>query len=348
MAYTTIDDPSAYFNTVTYTGTGSSHSITGLGFQPDFNWIKNRGAANSHNLRDSTRGVTKVLASNLNVAEYTNAGYVTSFDSDGFSLADSGGDTNASGNTYVAWNWKANGSGVSNTDGSITSTVSANTTAGFSIVTYTGNGTQGATVGHGLGKAPAMIITKGRDQVTNFNTWHNSFSDNQYIALDTTTAVGTDGNTFPDASDMTSTTFEIGSGSWINGNGNTFVAYVFADIEGYSKIGTYTGNGSTDGTFVYTGFRPAFIIARSYDNAEGWTMIDNKREGFNVSNNWVSANASTAEYSGAQYTLIDILSNGFKWRNSNINGNGSGRNLLYMAFAEHPFVSSEGVPVTAR
>ena len=343
----TIDDGSQYFNTVLYTGNASAgHSITGVGFQPDWTWIKSRSSTESHWLWDSVRGTDKGIKSNTTNSEYSSLGGITSFDSDGFTLGAYDG-VNANSQTFVGWNWKASGSTASNTDGTITSTVSANTTAGFSIVTYTGNNTQGATVGHGLGKAPAMIFVKGRDQVTNWNSWHKSFSDNQYIALDLTVAVSIDGNTFPDASDMTSSTFEIGSASWVNGNGNTFVAYCFAEIEGYSKIGTYTGNGSTNGTFIYTGFRPAWILRKSSSNVETWSILDSTRSPINAAQDVLRPNESNAEGS-ATWSTIDILSNGFKMRATDAATNGSGATYIYMAFAENPFVDSSGVPANAR
>ena len=259
MAYTTIDNPSEHFNTATYTGTGGSHSITGLGFQPDLNWIKNRGTTNSHNWRDSTRGVTKVLASNLSVAEFTNAGYVTSFDSDGFSLADSGGDTNASSNTYVAWNWKANGGTTSsNTDGSTTSTVQANTTAGFSVVNVPTTGSV-LTAGHGLGKAPSAMFVKSRDKADYWAVYHSALGATKFLILNTTGAAGTASSLFNNT-EPTSTVFTIGTENAINNSGENTIVYCFAEIKGYSKFGSYTGNGSTDGTFVYTGFKPAFVL----------------------------------------------------------------------------------------
>jgi hypothetical protein len=345
----TIDDGSEYFNTAIYTGTGSSHSITGLGFQPDFNWIKNRGATNSHNLRDSTRGITKVLASNLTVAEFTNAGYVTSFDSDGFSLADSGGDTNASGNTYVAWNWKANGGTTSsNTSGSITSTVQANTTAGFSIVTYTGNATNGTTVGHGLGKVPSMVVTKARtDSPSHWRTYHTGLTDYTYaVSLNSTDAefTGSGLHAVP-----TSSVFALTNSSQRNQNTINYVAYCFADIEGYSKFGSYTGNGSTDGPFVYTGFKPAWLMIKNVEQAGGqWFIHDNKRETFNPSNSSLFSESSQAETANNSALDIDFLSNGWKKRNTGSGANNDGIQYIYMAFAENPFATSGGVPVTAR
>jgi hypothetical protein len=342
----TIDDGSEHFNTAIYTGTGSSHSITGLGFQPDFNWIKNRGATNSHNLRDSTRGITKVLASNLTVAEFTNAGYVTSFDSDGFSLADSGGDTNASGNTYVAWNWKANGGTTSsNTSGSITSTVQANTTAGFSIVTYTGTGSN-ATVGHGLSKAPEIIIVKNRDySPSDWQTGSDYLTSWAYrLKLNGTNAEASVPSSF-NSTAPTSTVINIGNNDDVNRNGDAHIIYAFHSVEGYSKIGSYTGNGSTDGTFVYTGFRPTWFLAKRTSDTSHWTMLDGTRNSFNVAENYLHANELDAENTNNQ--KADFLSNGIKLRSIGRH-NDSGSTYIYMAFAENPFVDSNGVPVTAR
>ena len=235
--------------------------------------------------------------------------------------------------------------GFTNIKGSIQSVVSPNTTAGFSIVTYSGNATQGATVGHGLGKAPAMIFVKGRDQVTNWNSWHKSFSDNQFITLDRTNAVSSDANTFPDASDMTSSTFEIGSASWVNGNNNTFVAYCFAEIEGYSKMETYTGNGNADGPFVYTGFKPAWVMIKGTSSSREWFLFDNKRDTFNVVNKYVKAESTDAE---ASSTFGDFCSNGFKVRSDGASYNTNGQTFIYMAFAESPFGGILTNEATAR
>jgi hypothetical protein len=354
MAYTTIDDGSAHFNTVLYTGDNTANrAITGVGFQPDWGWLKQRNGTGFHELYDSVRGVTKALHSNSTDAEVTTAA-LDSFDSDGITVSydSNNSGSNGNGKTAVWWLWRGSDSNaVSNTDGSITSTVSANTTAGFSIITYTGNGTAGATIGHGLGKVPKMIIQKSRERTDyNWQVYHEGVSsdpETDFLRLNTNAAVADNDTVWNDTA-PTSSVITLGNNIGGNANGEGIVVYAFAEIKGYSKFGSYTGNGNTDGTFVYTGFRPAFIMARSHDNAEGWNMIDNKREGFNVSNDWLSANSNAAENDGATYTLIDILSNGFKWRNADINGNGSGRNCFYMAFAEHPFVSSEGAPVTAR
>ena len=349
MAYTTTDDPSAYFQTALYTGNGSTQSITNDGnsdLQPDWVWIKERNNAVDHQLQDSTRGVTKTLQSNSNNGESTLTDIITSFNSDGFSLGNNV-TWNGSSDTYVAWQWKANGGTTSsNSDGSITSTVQANTTAGFSIVTWSGNTTAGATVGHGLGVAPHYVQVKRRDR--DGDAWRGFWQplgDEKYLELnandaeqDSTTGAWND--TSP-----TSSVFSLGSAAGING-GN-MVAYCFAPIQGYSKIGSYTGNGNADGPFIYTGFKPAWVLIKKTSGAANWFMYDTKRNPFNLVVNRLIANGSEAENTGSGDD-IDILSNGWKARASAAALNESGGNFIYMAFAEHPFVSSEGVPTTAR
>src|SRR6056300_821674 len=270
MAYTTINDPTQYFNTILYTGDGTNpRSLTGVGFQPDFTWIKNRTDAWGHGLADSTRGGGKTLITNSTAVEQTNYtwGYVNSFDSDGFTVDDgaSGDDfVNQTSDNYVSWNWLANGGSTSsNTDGSITSTVQANTTAGFSVVTYTGTGAN-ATVGHGLGVAPKVVIIKSRSNSgTSWAFGSDALTNWNYsLELDTTDAEASVPSRF-NGTAPTSSVFSIGASAFTGENTYTYVAYCFADIEGYSKFGTYTGNGSSDGTFVYTGFRPAFVIMKN-------------------------------------------------------------------------------------
>jgi hypothetical protein len=265
MAYTTIDKPDDYFNTVLYTGTGATNAITGVGFQPDFFWFKNRGG-NYHVLGDSIRGITKFLYSNDTSAEVTNTTVIDSLDADGYTLGNNSNASevvNISPNSMVSWNWLANGTGVSNTQGSIASTVSANTTSGFSIVSFTGNATAGATIGHGLGSAPSLILTKNRDFAYNWHLWTHAFSSyNDTIQLNTTAAIDTGtllNNTAP-----TSSLITLGNSAVINASGEKIIAYVFAEKKGYSKFGSYTGNGNADGTFVYTGFKPAFVIMKRY------------------------------------------------------------------------------------
>ncbi len=343
----TIDDGSDYFNTVLYTGNASTNDITGVGFQPDWLWIKSRSSASNHRLFDSTRGNTKYLASNFTDAEGTDTTALTSFDSDGFSLV-SDGQVNGSGTTYVAWNWLANGGTTSsNSDGSITSTVQANTTAGFSIVTYTGNRTAGATVGHGLGVAPSMVIAKCRTASAGWPVFHASLGGSNFVRLNETSASASNSvmwnNTAP-----SSTVVTLGGGDETNNDTGGSVMYCFAEIEGYSKMGSYTGNGSSsDGPFVYTGFRPAWVMVKAIDHTieTSWNILDSKRNTFNPLNSFFNADNSNAE---ATFTFWDFTSNGFKIRNIGNTFNINNINFIYMAFAENPFVTSGGVPVTAR
>ena len=350
MAYSSIVKPSVHFNTKLYTGTGATQAVTGVGFQPDWVWLKSRSNSTYHLLYDAVRGATKQIYSNTTSAEGTDTNTLTSFDSDGFSLgADSGSGANINGYTQVAWNWKANGAGSANTDGSINSTVSANTTSGFSIVKYTGTGAN-ATVGHGLGVAPKMIIVKNTEATENWLVYHQSLGNTSVLKLNETSAKGSSqyywNNTSP-----TSSTFSLGASSEANTNADVNIAYCFAEKKGYSKFGSYTGNGSTDGTFVYTGFKPAFVLwKRTEDAGYDWDMYDTARDTYNVAFKELMPNSNAAE-SSATVLSLDILSNGFKLRTSNDNGNGSGKPYIYMAFAEEPLVAnsgSNGVPATAK
>jgi hypothetical protein len=338
MAYTTIDKGSSYFNTKLYTGNGSTQSVTGVGFKPDWVWIKNRSTTTAPVVYDAVRGATKDLYTSATDAEGTNANGVTSFNSDGFSVGSSGG-VNGNTQNIVAWNWLGANTTVSNTAGTITSTVSANTTSGFSIVTFTSTGST-STVGHGLGVAPAMIIGKRRDSTSTWTVGHQSLGWTKFLRLEDTTAVGTEtgwwNNTNP-----TSSVFTHGT----NWNAGTWVAYCFAEIKGFSKFGSYTGNGSTDGTFIYTGFKPAFFLVKNTASGEDWEMWDNARDPFNVTTKRLKANLTNAE---ATSTFFDFVSNGIKMRNFSGGFNSSGGTFIYMAFAENPFVSSKGIPTIAR
>lgn len=336
MAYTNINKGSNYFNTKLYTGNGSTQSITGVGFQPDWTWIKCRSAANGHTLWDSVRGVTNWLDSAFTYPEQTNANGLTSFDSDGFSVGTLG-DVNASSASQVSWNWKAGGTAVSNTDGTITSTVSANTTSGFSIVTYTRTTSGSDTIGHGLGVKPQVVLYKSRSTGSWYFTTDIIDGSYDFLTLNTTDAI----SNITGASAPTSTVFS----NTLFGASENFVAYCFANVKGYSKIGKYTGNGSTDGPFVYTGFKPAFVMHKRTDGATDWFMFDNKRLGYNSENYRLIANSTLAEADPGEY---DILSNGFKIRFTSGNVNASGGTYIYMAFAENPFVGSDGTPTTAR
>ena len=343
MAYISFQ-PHDYFNTKLYTGTGSAQSITGVGFQPDLIWGKNRSATWNHIFTDAVRGANKQISSNLTNAEESNTGEFTAFGSDGFSVG-TGSTLNGSGNNICSWNWKANGSGSANTDGSITSTVSANTTSGFSIVTYTGTSSN-ETVGHGLGVTPSLIIARPYSTTSNWTVWHKSIPITQYLFLNTTAGLDT-ANQWQDTL-PTSNVFYTSTGSTPNlASGTSQIAYCFAEKKGFSKFGSYTGNGNADGTFVYTGFKPAWIMYKNASGTSDWYIQDIKRRTFNVNNVRLEANNSDAEVTGASDS-IDILSNGFKLRHSSSSFNISGNNYIYMAFAEAPLVGSNNVPCTAR
>ena len=342
MAYTTIKKPSDYFNTKLYTGNGTTDTAqTGLGFQPDWNWTKQRSSNEWHTITDSVRGITKQLFTNSTQAEQTNSEFIKSFDSDGFTVGTANA-TNQNTQTYVSWNWKANGAGSANTDGSITSTVSANTTSGFSIVSYTGTGSN-ATVGHGLGVAPKMVITKSTGAVTAWGVYHQSLGNTDALFLNETTATGANSvywnNTSP-----TSSVFSVGSAGAMN-NTNGMITYCFAEKQGFSKFGSYVGNGNADGTFVYTGFKPAFILYKATNLNSNWLMYDSKRPGYNDTKKLVMPNLSNAE-ADSPSDAIDLLSNGFKFRGTGAASNGSGQTFIYMAFAEEPLVGDN--PATAR
>jgi hypothetical protein len=339
----TIPNGGEYFNTVEWTGTGSGQSITGMGFQPDWLWFKSRNNANDHALMDVVRGATKGLSSNSTAAEVTSsAGQdLVSFDADGFTT---GTPTNYSslgsnGFTIVTWGWKANGSGVSNTDGTITSTVSANTDSGFSIATYTGNGSTG-TVGHGLGATPDMIIVKSRSTAQRWTVFHTSTS-NAYIYLNETFAAETANANLRFGNNTvvvqpTLSVFSIGNSVDVNQNTTTYVAYCFAAIPSFSAMGSYLGNGSADGPFVYTGFRPRFVMIKRTDSSDAWLMNDTSRSNYNGVNYWLQAESSGAESTNSPYQSI-YLSNGFKLTGTSTSDNASGGTYIYMAFAENPF-----------
>jgi hypothetical protein len=345
-----INKPSEYFNTKLYTGTGAENALTSVGFQPDLTWIKRR-EINDHRWFDAVRGATKYIESSSTDAEVTDAQELKSFDSDGFTLG-TALKVNASGGTYASWNWLAdNTSGSSNTDGSITSTVSANTTSGFSIVQFTGTGAN-ATVGHGLGVTPAMVIVKVTSTSgNNWIVWNKNLSSatDSFLRLSTTAAVATISN-FWGISAPNANTFSLGAGGYDNNiSSATHIAYCFAEKKGFSKFGSYTGNGNADGTFIYTGFKPAFVIQKHYSGAatEGWQMWDTKRNTYNLTDLNLSADAASAEFT-ATARAIDILSNGFKCRGADASGNASGQGYIYMAFAEEPLVGTNNIPATAR
>jgi len=348
MAYTTIDKSSDYFETVLYTGNGGTNSISSLDFQPDWLWIKCRSDANGSNIFDVLRG-TNSLHSDTNGpdADRASDGF-TSLDNDGFTLSGdgSGGSINVNSRTYAAWSWKA-GTSFSNdasstSVGSIDSTGSVSTDAGFSIINVVKNNTTAHTVAHGLGAVPQMIIGKSRTgNAYRWIVYHQAIGNTHAQYLNENFA-NTDSVTFWNDTSPTSSVFSLGTDNSWNG---TNIFYCFAEKKGYSKFGSYVGNGNADGTFVYTGFKPAFIIIKATSGEENWRMYDNKRNGFNVDNEQLFPNLSNAEASDAD---LDILSNGFKCRRNSGGFNNSGTTYIYMAFAENPFVTSTGVPATAR
>lgn len=337
----TIADPSAYFQTTLYTGNGTAIGSGGKAvdqsgnstFQPDFVWIKNQSAADNHMLYDAVRGATKDLHSNSTAAEVTDTEGLSTFDTDGFTVG-SNVEVNTNTENYAAWQWKANGAGSSNTDGTVTSTVSADATSGFSIAKWTHTTASNYTVGHGLGAVPKMIIVKTMDQATNWGVYHSDITVGNRLILNTTSAQVAG---YWGANSWTSSTFSIGSAR--DTNGSTMIGYCFAEVEGFSKIGSYTGNGSTDGPFIYTGFMPEFIIVKSSSNAgTNWDMLDATREPFNDRGNQFEANTSDAEANNDHN--CDFLSNGFKWRDASGSNNGSGYTIIYMAFSRSPFKTS--------
>jgi hypothetical protein len=358
MAYTTIDDPSEYFQTAIYSGNSSTLAVTSQGnaiIAPDWVWVKRRNSTSTHALVDSSRGRAKSLGSESNESEYNTsdtAKDLISFDTNGFTVGPANQrNMNGNGDTFVAWQWKANGGTTSsNTDGSITTTVQANTTAGFSIVTYTGNATNGATIGHGLGAVPQVIIKKNRSSNSReWNVYHHSIGNTKSLFLNTSEAETTESaynNTSPTSSIQTIN----GSGA-NNGDGDNMIAYFFTPIKGYSKFGSYTGNGNADGTFVYTGFKPAWILFKNISTGDdNWTIVDNKRDIDNPTTHSLFPSGTNAEDDGTGngYINVDFVSNGFKIRQITHMINASSENYIYMAFAENPFVSSKGVPTTAR
>ena len=339
----------SYFNTLIWSGDNTTRNFTGVGFQPDWVWIKSRNASSGQVVYDSVRGNGKQIQTNNEDAELTNPqfGYVSSFDSDGFTTTPGtysgyeSGNVNMSGRTYVGWNWRASGSTATNNNGTVTTTVDANTTSGFSIVTFTSPASGSYTLGHGLSSAPDLVIYKCRGTTSPWWTFYTLVDGSlDYVNLGSNAAGASDsaGLAVP-----TSTVFSL-VGNYAPGS-QTSIAYCFHSVEGYSKIGKYTGNGSTDGAFVYTGFRPAWVMIKRTDSANDWFIQDNKRLGYNPNNSYLEANTTLAEQAE---TDVDILSNGFKLRSNGGGHNASGGTYIYMAFAENPFVDSSGVPANAR
>jgi hypothetical protein len=354
MAYSTIKDPSAHFQTALYTGTGQqNNSVVNDGnsdLQPDLIWMKSRNNGYSHYLVDSSRGRDKGLypdGDNSEVTASTSAKDLQSFDTDGFTVGEpeDANSTNATSSSGVAWQWKANGGTTSsNTDGDITSTVQANQDAGFSIVTYTGNTSNNQTVGHGLGAVPGIILIRNRSRVETWRFNHQSINNGIGMCqFNTDAAYNTTGTTLMNVA-ATSSVFSVSTDWSVNGN-YPFVAWCWAEKQGYSKFGKYGGNGSDDGPFVYTGFKPAFLIMKRTDSTGNWVMFDTKRDTHNVTKHRLFPNLANSDNTTRNY--IDLLSNGFKMRNTDVDHNASGATIIYMAFAENPFVAG-GIPTTAR
>ena len=345
MAYTTIDKSSLHFNTVQWTGNASTNAITGVGFRPDWIWGKSHTSGYSHQLYDVVRGATYSLKTNGYTAQETLSTGLTSFDSDGFTLG-SNTNINASGHTVTAWNWKAgNSQGSSNTDGSINTTyTSVNTTAGFSISQYTGTGSN-ATIGHGLGAVPSVVIVKRYATQGDWIGYFKALGNTKNARFNTTDAADTN-STVWNSTTPTSSVFSVGTFGETNSSGGTFVAYCFAEKKGFSKFGSYTGNGNADGPFIYTGFKPAYVLTKRADTAESWVIQDNKQSPSNPTHDFLLADSTGVPTAGG--TPIDILSNGFKVRTTSAYSNTSGGTYIFMAFAEAPLVGSNNVPCTAR
>ena len=351
MAYTTIDDPSVHFQTDLYAGNGTTQSITNDGnsdLQPDLLWIKSRSDSSFNALTDSTRGTSKRIYSNSTAAEESHADRVTAFNSDGFSL---GGSSlvNTNNYNYAAWQWKANGGSVTTVGESGSNpgfTRQTNTDAGFSIIAYTGTGSNG-TIAHGLPSTPEMIIFKRRNADQVWATWHQGIGDDYKLVLNSTDAKDADG-AFMNSTLPTSSNITVGGASVnTNADGGTYICYAFSPIQGYSKFGSYVGNGNSNGAFAYTGFKPAFVMIKRTDSTGGWTIYDTKR-GYNGNNYELFPHSAEAEYTGTSYFEADILSNGFKLRLTDGQINAAGGTYIYMAFAENPFTTSTGIPTTAR
>jgi len=348
MPYSNIDKPSKYFNTKLYTGTGASNAVTGVGFKPDWVWLKRRDSSASHALFDINRGVNKQLRTNTTGADET-VSWFPSFDTDGFTVSTTESDGNASGGTYTSWNWLGANTTVSNTSGSISSTVSANTTSGFSVVSYTGTRTPTAnqSIGHGLGAVPSMIIVKNRTTGTRgWRVYHKSLgTPDKELILNSTASVGTDTATWQNTT-PTSSLFYVGASGETNNTGDNFIAYCFAEVKGFSKAFSYVGNGSADGVFVNLGFRPAWVMVKASSTTGQWAICDNRRGTANTANG-AFLFAESSEATNSAPANWDFLSNGLKARAGYAAHNSSGVTYIGLAFAENPFVSSKGIPTCA-
>ena len=345
MAYSTIDKSTSFMNTVLYTGTGASNAQTGIGFQPAMTWLKSRSAATSHYLFDSARGATEAIFPDLTDTEAANAEYLKSFDADGFTLGTNAG-INDNTKTYVAWNWKAGtSSGVDFSSGDITPTAySINTTSGIGIYHYTCTGAN-ATMVHGLSSAPKMLITKSLGDTSPWAVWHTAMAATNYLVLDDTAPEATNANAW-NSTAPSSTLISLGADGQTNGSGKNNIMYAFSDVKGYSKFGYFKGNDANDGPFVYTGFKPHYLVVKRFSTGAnaGWGLYDDKRAGYNEENKTLYIHSASAEDSAG---YIDLYSNGFKIISSSSWQNSSNNNFLYMAFGQTT-VGSNGVIATAR
>ena len=365
MAYTAIDDPEAHFQVQLYTGNGTAigsggNAITLGGdtdMQPDFTWIKNRDATDAHMVFDAVRGATNILSSDSTAAESNNTESLTTWGSDGFTVGNK--DTvNTNTENFVSWNWKANGSGGAQTDGDIDTVRSTNTTSLFTVATYTASGTAGNTLGHGLGVVPGLYIIKNRDEADNWRVYHHkntSAPETEFLGLNVTNATEDDAGMTNDTAPTTSL-ITLGSMVELNTSGEDYVMYAWGEVQGFSKFGSYTGNANADGPFIYTGFKPALVCVKlTSASGEAWNVVDNKRDGGggaggNPNGNILLWSGNDADYASGsyQYAYVDMLSNGFKIRTSANQMNKSGQTFVFMAWAEAPFVNSNGVPCNAR
>ena len=343
MAFTTIDKSTEYFNTKLYTGNGSTNAQTGVGFQPDMTWIKSRSNNTDHVITDAVRGVTKEIRPNKTDYEDTASNGLTTFGTDGFTVGD-WTVVNLNSETYSAWNWKANGQGSANSDGTITTTyTSANTTNGVSIIKYTGTGSNG-TIGHGLGVAPQSVIIKKLNTAADWVIGNNGMGGWNYV-MNFSTSPRADQTAQFQSTAPSSSVITLGTDGQVNASGDTYICYAFAPITGFSKFGGYIGNGSTDGTFVYTGFKPGFLIVKGATVTDNWSMFDSKNLGYNAYNQVMYPDLNLTESNGLP---IDFLSNGFKWRSSAAMVNGSSQEFIYIAFASAPIVASNDIAANAR
>ena len=345
MAYSTIDDPTLYFNTVLYAGTGSEQTVSGVNFSPGLTWLKSRSNGQPNVLSDSVRGGNKQLYTADTQAETTYGQYLKSFNSDGFVLGTDSG-INQSSQTFVSWNWKAGGSASNNTDGNKTISLSVNTTAGFSVGTYAGTG-QDSTIGHGLGAVPDWLMIKNRSSGSRkWQLWHNGLTGtNKYLAIDRSDAELTDSASWDNTAHSNTVWNTYGSGE-ANQNGENFVCYAWTSIQGFSKFGSYTGNANADGPFIYTGFKPAWIMTKQINGGSSWIVHDNKRDPINAVTEYFTVEENDA--AGTLANSFDLCSTGFKVRTSNGDRNSNGDIFAYWAFAESPLVNSEGIPNNAR